>query len=73
VRDCETRLGNLEIGNGKPRVLQGYIDVDYAKNLDQRRFMTGYVFTVAECIISWKAELQDSIALSMTEAEYMAA
>jgi len=34
--------------------------------------MTGYVFTAAECIISWKAELQDIVALSMTEAEYMA-
>jgi len=31
------------------------------------------VFTVAECAISWKAELQDTIALSMTEAEYIAA
>ena len=31
------------------------------------------MFTVAECAISWKAELQDTIALSMTEAEYIAA
>ena len=31
------------------------------------------MFTVAECVISWKAELQDTIALSMTEAEYMVA
>ena len=31
------------------------------------------MFTVAECVISWKAEMQDTIALSMTEAEYMAA
>jgi len=30
------------------------------------------VFTVAECIISRKAELQDTISLSMTEVEYMA-
>ena len=30
------------------------------------------VFTVAECVISWKAELQDTIALSTTEAEYLA-
>jgi len=30
------------------------------------------VFTVAECIISWKAELQDTITLLATEAEYMA-
>ena len=31
----------------------------------------GYVFTVAECVISWKAELQDTIVLSITEAEYI--
>ena len=31
------------------------------------------MFTVAECVVSWKAELQDTIALSTTEAEYMAA
>jgi len=31
------------------------------------------VFTVAECIIIWKAELQDTIALLTTEAEYMTA
>ena len=35
--------------------------------------MTGYVFTVAERVISWKVELQDTVALSMTEAKYMAA
>jgi len=31
------------------------------------------VFIVAECVISWKAELQDTIALSTIEAEYIAA
>ena len=33
----------------------------------------GYVFTVAKCVISWKTELQDTISLSMTEAEYIVA
>jgi len=33
----------------------------------------GYVFTVTECTVSWKAELQDTVALSMTEVKYMAA
>ena len=32
-----------------------------------------YVFTVAECTVSWKAELQDTVALLMTKMEYMAA
>ena len=57
----------------KPRLLQGYVDADYMGDLDQRRSTTGYVFTVAECAIRWKAELQDTVALSTTEAEYMAA
>jgi len=33
----------------------------------------GYVFIVAECIVSWKADLQDTMALSKIEVEYMAA
>jgi len=28
------------------------------------------VFTVAECVISWKTELQDTTALLMIETEY---
>ena len=70
VRDCETRLGVSEIKNREARLLQGYIDADYAGDLDQRRSMMGYVFTVVECVISWKAWL--IIALSTAEAEYMA-
>ena len=55
----------------KFRVLQGYVDADYVGDLNQRRFMMGYVFTVTEYVISWKAELQDTVTLSMTKAEYM--
>ena len=55
---------------GKFRVLQSYRE-DYAGELDQRKSTMGYVFTVAECIISWKAVLQDTVALSTTEAEYI--
>jgi len=31
----------------------------------------GDVITVADCTVSWKAESQDMVALSMTEVEYM--
>jgi len=52
-------------------LLQGNVDVDFAGDLDQRISTTGYVFTVVEFVISWKAELQDTVALSMIEAKYM--
>jgi len=58
---------------GKLKVLQGYVNANYAGDLNQRRSATDYVFTVAECVISWKAKLQDTFALSTTEAKYMAA
>ena len=45
---------------------------DYAVDLDKRRSLTGYVFTVGGCAVSWKASLQDVPAQSTTEAEYMA-
>ncbi|XP_052291667.1 uncharacterized mitochondrial protein AtMg00810-like [Citrus sinensis] len=50
----------------------GYVDSDYAGDLDKRRSTTGYVFTFAGGPISWKSTLQSIIGLSTTEAEYMA-
>jgi len=46
-------IQRLKTGNF--RVLQGYVDANYAGDLNQRRSTTDYVFTVAECVISWKA------------------
>jgi len=34
--------------------------------------LTGYVFTLGGCAISWKSTLQSIVALFSTEAEYMA-
>ncbi|KAG8472960.1 hypothetical protein CXB51_035039 [Gossypium anomalum] len=52
--------------------LIGYVDADFAGDLDRKRSLTGYVFTIGGCAISWKATLQTTVALSTTEAEYMA-
>ncbi|KAH9797006.1 hypothetical protein KPL71_005721 [Citrus sinensis] len=51
----------------------GYCDFDFAGDLDKRRSTTGYVFTLARGPVSWRSILQSTIALSTTEAEYMAA
>jgi hypothetical protein len=52
--------------------LVGYVDSDFAADLDSRRLLTGYVFTVGGCAVSWRACLQPTVAQSTTEAEYIA-
>ena len=48
------------------------MDSDFAADLDKRRSLTCYVFTIGGCAVSWRATLQSIVALSTTEAEYMA-
>ncbi|KAH9687230.1 hypothetical protein KPL70_014688 [Citrus sinensis] len=50
----------------------GYVDYDYTGDLDKLWSTTGYVFTFAGGPISRKSTLQSTVALSTTEAEYMA-
>ncbi|KAG8491838.1 hypothetical protein CXB51_015086 [Gossypium anomalum] len=49
----------------------GYVDADFARDLDRRRSLTGYVFTIRGYEISWKATSQTIVTLSTTEAENM--
>ena len=44
----------------------GYVDSDYAGELDKRRSTTGYVFTLSQAPISWRSILQSTVALSTT-------
>lgn len=62
----------LIYGNDTQCLVTGYSDSDYAGDVDIRRSMTGYVFTLGGSVVSWKATLQVTITLSTTEAEYMA-
>lgn len=54
------------------RYVTGYVDSDFAGSIDTRKSLTGYVFTLFGTAISWKAKLQSVMALSTTEAEYIA-
>jgi len=49
----------------------GYVDFDYAGDLDKQRSLSGYIFTLCNSAIRWKASLQSIVALSTTEAEYV--
>jgi hypothetical protein len=40
------------------------LDSNYAGDLDTRMSLTGYVFTIGGCAVSWKARLHATVALS---------
>lgn len=52
--------------------LTGFADADWAGDINDRHSHTGYVFKLAGCAVSWAAQKQKTVALSSTEAEYMA-
>uniref|UniRef100_A0A803M6E3 F-box protein n=1 Tax=Chenopodium quinoa TaxID=63459 RepID=A0A803M6E3_CHEQI len=62
----------LVYGNDKECLVTGYSDSDYAADVDTRRSVTGYVFTLGGSVVNWKSTLQSSITLSTNEAKYMA-
>jgi hypothetical protein len=37
--------------------LVGYVDSNFVVHLDKRRSLTGYVFIIRGCAVSWKAYL----------------
>ena len=61
----------LCFGSGKPELVC-YTDSDLGGNLDNSRSTSGYLITFAGGAISWQSRLQKCIALSTTEAEYIA-
>jgi hypothetical protein len=58
---------------GYAQELQGFSDADWAGDRETRRSTTGYVFKMAGGSVSWGSKLQQSVALSSAESEYMAA
>ena len=52
--------------------LQGYVDADFAGDIDSRKSTTGFVFTLSGTTILWASNLQKIVTLFITEAEYVA-
>jgi hypothetical protein len=50
----------------------GFVDADYGGDKDTRRSCSGQVFFMAGGPVAWGAKYQPTVALSTTEAEYMA-
>ncbi len=51
----------------------GWVDSDWAADLDSRRSHTGYILILSGGAVSWKSRRQDCVSLSTSEAEYVAA
>jgi hypothetical protein len=50
----------------------GHSDTDWGPNVDDRRSVSGYVYTLAGGAIAWSAKKQPTVATSSVEAEYIA-
>ncbi|MCO5610600.1 hypothetical protein L7F22_064839 [Adiantum nelumboides] len=59
-------------GKGKLSAV-GYTNVDFARDLDRWRSISGYLYTFTAGAISWFSQLQSCVTLSTAEAEYVAA
>ncbi|XP_070022018.1 secreted RxLR effector protein 161-like [Nicotiana sylvestris] len=52
--------------------LVGYADAEYAGFLVERKITSGMAHFLGSCPVSWATKKQNSVALSTTEAEYVA-
>lgn len=53
--------------------LKGFTDSDWANSLEDRRSISGQIFFLGSCAVSWSSKKQPTAALSSSEVEYMAA
>jgi hypothetical protein len=72
---CGTSNRCLVFQHGTPggTELTGYVDADWAGDVNDQKSTSGFVFMLGGAAISWGSKKQTSVALSSTEAEYIAA
>ena len=57
---------------GEEIAIWGYSDASYGSDEETKKGRSGYVFMSGGAAVSWGSKLQEVVALSSTEAEYMA-
>lgn len=71
VNDCITWSAPVDASDLNK--LHGWVDSDYAAYPDNRRSISGYLISMNNGPISWKAKCQSCTTLSSAEAEFVAA
>ena len=76
-RICRYLQGTKEFGlfykNGEKSNLFGFTDSDYARDSDDRKSTSGYVFMMGTGVVSWSSKKQPIVTLSSTKTEFVAA
>ena len=57
---------------GEDLVVWGYSDAGYGSDAETMRGRSGHLYMSGGAALSWGSKIQDVVALSSTEAEYMA-
>lgn len=52
--------------------IEAFADADWAGDIIDRKSYTGFVMKFGNCAVSWESRKQKTVALSSTEAEYLA-
>lgn len=65
-------IGITYKSGGNDFVLEGYLDADFADNVETRS-TTGYVFMLANDSVTWASQRQRLVTLSTTEGKYIVA
>lgn len=64
---------NMGLVYGPAQTLAGWVDSDFAGDVESRKSTTGFLFTLHGGAISWRSRLQRLVTGSTAEAEYVAA
>lgn len=68
-----TRDFGIQYKVGGEQKLIGYVDSDYAGDMDDCKSTSGYVFLLGGAAVSWASKKQPIVTLSTTEAEFVSA
>jgi len=72
LRGTKHRELTFQKEGGDGLVLKGYADADWASDKNDRKSTSRYAFTLGGGATSWSSKKQSAVALSSTEAEYIA-
>ena len=65
-------LGRVSDTDSDPDVITGHTDASWARDADDHRSTSGYIFQLGDAVISWNSKKQSNVTMSSSEAEYVA-